>query len=413
VRTAAATGHGIDDLKALLDDVLDGARRKRDLGRPRLPIDRAFTIQGFGTVVTGTLLDGSLEVGQEVELQPGRLRGRIRGLQRHRTKVQRLEPGTRAAVNVSGIHAEEIERGMVLARPGNIAPVRAVDVRLTAPSILSHPLCHDAGVTFLSATAESEAKLRLLDHEEIGPGGEAWAQVVLESAVAVLPGDHCVVRTPNETAAGGVIVAVNPRRHRRNHRAVIDALERQLAGSPVERLVDLLASGPLDRQDVPGRLGLEQRDADAAMADAIEARLATMLGGRLASAAWLKGAVARVTGATADYLDANPLRSAAPREHVRATSALDATVFDAIVAYAGETGRLEGHGAGLAPVGYEVTLSARDDAEVTRVLEALRAGTVRPLRAFRGRSCSPTSPSAGSSRRRAPASSSTRTCTTT
>ncbi|HEX6032529.1 MAG TPA: selenocysteine-specific translation elongation factor [Tepidiformaceae bacterium] len=378
VRTAAATGHGIHDLKALLDNVLDGAQRKRDLGRPRLPIDRSFTIQGFGTVVTGTLLDGSLEVGQEVELQPGRLRGRIRGLQRHRTKVQRLEPGTRAAVNVSGIHAEEIERGMVLVQPGKIAPVRAVDVRLTAPQILSHPLAHDAGVTFLSATAESEAKLRLLDHEELVPGGQAWAQVVLESPVAVLPGDHCVVRTPNETAAGGVIVAVNPRRHRRHHGPVIESLERQLAGSPLERLVDLLATGPLEPRDVAGRLGLERPDAEAAISEAIERQLATMLGGRVVSAAWLEAAVGRVTGATVDYLAANPLRSAAPREHIRALSTLDATVFDALLAYAGEMSVLQGRGAGLAPVGYEVTLSAKDQAEVARVLQSLRAGGHSP-----------------------------------
>src|SRR5690606_21525381 len=119
-----------------------------------------------------------------------------------------------------------------------------------APRILSHPLSHDAGVTFLSATAESEAKLRLLDRDELRPGEEAWAQIVLETPVAVLRGDHCVVRTPNETAAGGVIVAVNPRRHRRNDTGVLEGLARQLEGSPVERLIDLLASGPVEPREV-------------------------------------------------------------------------------------------------------------------------------------------------------------------
>src|SRR5690606_20329947 len=116
--------------------------------------------------------DGALEVGQEVELQPGRLRARIRGLQRHKTKVDRLEPGTRAAVNLSGVRAEELSRGMVLSLPGVIAPVRVVDVLLRAPDILAHPLQHDAGVTFLAATSETEAKLRLLDRDALLPGEE-------------------------------------------------------------------------------------------------------------------------------------------------------------------------------------------------------------------------------------------------
>ena len=218
VRTSATTGEGLDDLVATLDTALDTTPAKRDLGRPRLPIDRAFTIQGFGAVVTGTLLDGSLEVGQEIEVQPGGLRGRIRGLQRHGGKVERLAPGTRAAVNVSGIRTEQLRRGMVLAARDVLKPAYALDVRLKATDILTHPLAHDAGVTFLSATAESEAKVRFLDRDELAPAETGWAQLVLETPVAVLPHDSCIVRTSNETVAGGPIAAVNPRRHRRNQK---------------------------------------------------------------------------------------------------------------------------------------------------------------------------------------------------
>ncbi len=195
VRVSGVTGAGLPDLLAALDRALDDTPPKRDLGHARLPIDRAFTIQGFGAVVTGTLVDGALEVWQAVELQPGGLKARIRGLQRHKTRIGRLEPGTRAAVNLSGIRAEDIARGMVLARPGELVPVYVIDVRLRAPGILSHPLVHDSGVTLLSATSESEGKVRLLDCEELRPGGEAWAQVVLDAPEAVTARDHCVIRT--------------------------------------------------------------------------------------------------------------------------------------------------------------------------------------------------------------------------
>ena len=183
-RVSASTGDGIPALLTAIDAALDTTPPKRDLGRPRMPIDRAFTIQGFGTVVTGTLVDGALEVGQDVELQPGRLRARIRGLQRHKEKVQRLEPGTRAAVNLSGVHADDIERGMVLALPGAIKPVRAIDVRLRATRLLPHAVSDNAGITFLSATAEAQGTLRLLNGLK-----EGAERLALEGALALVT-DH-------------------------------------------------------------------------------------------------------------------------------------------------------------------------------------------------------------------------------
>jgi selenocysteine-specific elongation factor len=378
VRTSAATGHGLDDLKAAIDRALETTPAKRDLGRPRLPIDRAFTIQGFGTVVTGTLVDGALEVGQEVELQPGRLRARIRGLQRHRTKVQRLEPGTRAAVNVSGIHADEVVRGMVLARPGTLGAVRVVDVRLRATALLSHPLAHDAGVTFFSATAESEAKLRLLDRDELLPGDEAWAQVVLASPVAVGRGDHCILRTPNDTVAGGVIVALDPRRHRRKHPPTLEALARQLAGSPADRLLDLLLGGPLPAGAVGAQLGVEAGPAASAEAEVLASGQAIRHGDRLYARAWLDARAAAASEAVASYLAANPLRPAAPREHVRSALRLDGPLFEAVLAHAVAEGRIEERGAGLAPPAHAVSLSAAQEAEAAAFLEAVRAGGYSP-----------------------------------
>ncbi len=378
VRTSAQTREGLESLREAIDTALEATPAKRDLGRPRLPIDRAFTMQGFGAVVTGTLLDGALEVGQEIQLQPGGLRGRIRGLQRHRSKVQRLDPGTRAAVNLSGIKTEEIERGMVLALPGTLKPVRVLDVRLTAPAILSHPLAHDAGVTLLSATAESEAKLRLLEGDELGVGQSMWAQVVLETPIAVLPRDHCIVRTPNETAAGGVIVAVNARRHRRNDPAVIERLERMLAGTPEERLLDLLSAEPLEVGEVATRLGVEPAEARSVVRDAEASGVVVALRGMVASKAWLDGTVGKLIDATRQYVEANPLRSAAPREHMRSATRVDATLFDAIVAYASSMRAIEERGSGLASPGWQPRPTHAQEAEAGRFLAELRQGRYSP-----------------------------------
>jgi len=135
VEVSATTRSGLDELLIALETVLGAAPPRRDLGRPRLPIDRAFTMTGFGTVVTGTLVDGALRVGDEVELVPGGLRGRIRGLQTHRRPIEVAQPGSRVAANLTGIEKEAIARGMVLALPGTLAPTRAIGVRSSCDAI--------------------------------------------------------------------------------------------------------------------------------------------------------------------------------------------------------------------------------------------------------------------------------------
>jgi len=122
VGVSAYTGDGLDELKATMDSILDETEVRQDLGRPRLPIDRCFTISGFGTVVTGTLIDGTLTVGQEIELAGSGQRARIRGLQSHKTKVDATDPGVRLAVNLSGLSKDEVERGEILTIPGWLKP---------------------------------------------------------------------------------------------------------------------------------------------------------------------------------------------------------------------------------------------------------------------------------------------------
>ncbi|HJP41175.1 MAG TPA: SelB C-terminal domain-containing protein, partial [Dehalococcoidia bacterium] len=340
--------------------------------------DRAFAVQGFGVVVTGTLVDGSFEVGQEVELQPGRVRARIRGLQRHRSHVNRLGPGTRAAVNLSGVRLEDVRRGMVLALPGTVAPARAVDVRLRATRLIAHPLQHDAGVTFLSSTAESESKLRLLDREQLEAGEEAWAQFVLSVPAPVLSGDHCVVRTSNDTIAGGRVVVVNPRRHRRNDPQVLVALELMLEGTPEDRLLDLLLGGPQSRDGVGQLLSTAEVEVERAL-EALVARGDVFVhSGLLLSHVWLDGAVSRLLGTVEDYLADHKLRASAPREHVRGALALEPLPFDSVAAAGVAGGQLEEVGAGLAPSGYEVQLSEKQQRQVDGFLHAIRQGGSSP-----------------------------------
>src|SRR5438105_2248580 len=160
VPVSATTGVGLDALLGVIQELLARERTRPDSARPRLPIDRVFTVAGFGTVVTGTLIDGELHLGQELEVQPGGLHARVRGLQSHRKKLETVPAGTRTAVNLGGLAVEDLRRGQVLAAPGAFRPTRAVDGRLRLIRD-AHCVRHNCEVTFHRGAAETIGQLSL------------------------------------------------------------------------------------------------------------------------------------------------------------------------------------------------------------------------------------------------------------
>src|SRR5262245_50656332 len=241
---SAVTREGLDELLATLDRLLLEAPAKPNTGWPRLPIDRVFTVAGFGTVVTGTLIHGELRLGQEVAVVPGDKRGRVRGLQTHKKKAEVVPAGTRVAVNISGLGTEDLQRGDVLTSPGWLRPTRSVDVRLRLVPSAPKPLAHNALVSFHTGAVETLARARLLDHQELPPGESGWAQLRLDQEVAVVKDDLFIVRLPSPsiTIGGGTIVETHPRRHRRFQERVLESLEVLERGSPEEIVLEQLQS---------------------------------------------------------------------------------------------------------------------------------------------------------------------------
>ncbi|MFN0072398.1 MAG: selenocysteine-specific translation elongation factor, partial [Chloroflexota bacterium] len=234
IPVSSTTGQGLEQLKFTLDTLLARERTRPMTGRPRLPIDRVFTMSGFGTVVTGTLIDGALHVGDELEIVPGGKRTRIRGLQSHRRKVDTVPAGTRVAVNVSGVSTDELARGEVLSAPGALRATRLLDVRLNMVREGPKTLRHNAEVTFHTGSAETIGKVALLDERELAPGEIGLAQIRLQQPVAVAKGDLFVIRllTPALTIGGGVIIEPHPQRHRRFQDQVLEQLQVLEQGAP-------------------------------------------------------------------------------------------------------------------------------------------------------------------------------------
>jgi selenocysteine-specific elongation factor len=254
VAVSAVTGEGLPELVSTIDRLLMSAEPRRDVGRPRLLIDRTFTIAGSGTVVTGTLIDGSLSVGQEVEVVPLGLKARLRGLQTHKARKDVAKPGSRVAANLAGVAVSKLERGDVLTSPGWLVPTTRIDVKLRMLSDLKHSLRHGAAVSFFTGTAEVMAKVHLLEKERLDSGDISWAQLALARPVALVKGDHFIIRSPMDTLGGGQIVNSHAPRHRRFRPAVIQALKIKGEGTIEDVIIATLeTSQPLEL----GRLAVQ------------------------------------------------------------------------------------------------------------------------------------------------------------
>jgi selenocysteine-specific elongation factor len=244
---SALTGAGLPELIAAIDAMLNQIEPRPDLGRPRLPIDRIFTMSGAGTVVTGTLIDGSLAVGQEVEIVPSGLKSRLRGLQTHKSKIATALPGSRVAANLVGVNTAQLTRGDCVTTPGWLQPARMVTVKLSLISYLKRPLRHGATVSFHTLAAETMARVRLLEADELRPGGTTWAQLSLEGPVAAIKGDRYIIRSPMETLGGGGIIEAQAKRLRRFRPEVIENLKAREGGTSEDAVLALLeARQPLE-----------------------------------------------------------------------------------------------------------------------------------------------------------------------
>jgi selenocysteine-specific elongation factor len=239
---SAYTRQGLPELLTELEHVLDEAEERQDIARPRLPVDRAFTMTGFGTVVTGTLLDGTFRPGQEVEILPRGLKARIRTLQTHRRQVEVARPGSRVALNLAGIARTDVKRGDVVGLPGQFQPTLLLDARVQLLPEGAHALAHNTQVDFYSGSQEVPARVRLLDVESLEAGQRAWAQLRLSRPVVVARHDRFILRipSPSMTIGGGEIVDVHPRYHRRFQPAITQMLETLEQGTPEELILALL-----------------------------------------------------------------------------------------------------------------------------------------------------------------------------
>ncbi len=259
INVSSTTGKGLTELILSIDLMLKDCEPKRDHHRPRLPIDRVFSLKGFGTVVTGTMLDGQFSIGQQVEILPQKLQTRIRGIQYHKKKTDIAKPGSRAALNLTGVDISDVSRGNVVANIGEYLPTRMIDVRFTLLKDTQGNLSHDDLVKLYCGTNQSFARVRVIGQDAILPGEKGWLQLELTEKIVAVKGDRFILRkpSPSETLGGGIILSENPgKRMKRFSQKSFDHFYLLDVGSPREILISHLQKGELITiQDLKDKTG--------------------------------------------------------------------------------------------------------------------------------------------------------------
>jgi selenocysteine-specific elongation factor len=365
VPVSARTGAGLDALKQELALAAQEVPAKDASRHFRLPIDRAFAMKGFGTVVTGTLVCGVVKTEDEVELYPPRKKVRVRGLHSGGKFVASAVAGQRTAVNLAGAGREEIQRGMVLAPAGIFEPTTRLDARFVLLGS-ARPLKNRVRVHFHQGTAEAIADVILLGRDELAPGGTALAQLQLDQPVLLLPGDRFILRqfSPVVTIGGGLVLDARAPRHRRNDPAVPAFLATLERGSREEILAALAEAAPqgLTLAQIVARTGWTEPEARDAAKKLLETRRLRWISEQppaVASAKSVAACADVIRRAVEDFHRANPLLPGIPKQELRARAgkarmeifltALDDLVKAKAVSAAGDLVQRAGREIALAP----------------------------------------------------------------
>ena len=238
---------GIDKLYDEIAKMISKIQPRKDIGKPRMYIDRVFTMAGRGTVVTGTLIDGSFHLGEEIQILPQRISARIRELQTHKRKFEKAMPGTRVAMNLAGVEKEKIQRGDVVTKAGQDETTDIFTAKVDVVSTMGFPIKHNAELLLILGTTELLARINILNKDKIEPGGSALVQFKCKKNLLARIGDHFILRLPSPqiTIGGGIVLDVSPKIYKKKDKWLVSDLERRLTLN----LPDLILSN-LERKDL-------------------------------------------------------------------------------------------------------------------------------------------------------------------
>ncbi|HJR45625.1 MAG TPA: selenocysteine-specific translation elongation factor [Actinomycetota bacterium] len=370
IACSALTGDGIEDLIDELDRLVAAAPAAADRGRPRLWVDRVFTIAGSGTVVTGTLMGGALAKGTEVEILPDGRRARVRSIQSHKKNVDAIGPGNRVALNLVGLDREGAERGDAVVGPHAWRVTTRADVtlRLSPAEITGRPhaLTEKGAHLLYVGSAETPVRIKLLDREELHAGDTGFAQLYLRDPLPLGPGDRFVLRDAGRvlTFGGGVVIDPLPDRARRGDADRVALLGRMQQGPDTALRALLDDFGELDREEALFRSGAREPGQGA-----------VQHGSTLVSDARAEALAAQAREALVRHHREHPLERGMAREALRAELGLEPDRFNELI---GDLEGLVADGATVRLATHSIGLTPEQERERERVLQAIDASGYQP-----------------------------------
>jgi selenocysteine-specific elongation factor len=383
---SAVTGEGIDELRRAIIREAGMVRRRADKGVFRMPIDRVFTIKGFGTVVAGTIASGSIHLEDTVELLPIGRSLRVRGLQVHDHPVQESVIGLRTAINLQGLEREVVERGNVLGSPGYFRSTSMMDAHLVYLPTAPAPLQHRTRIRVHIGTTEVVARVVILDQEHLKPGREGFVQFHFEQPIVADEGDRFVLRSysPLQTLGGGTVLDVRPGKHRRFQHDVLDRLQQILKGDPAEHVLQQLQrnlAAPLTAGDIARTAGIPPETCRHHLASLEErSRVVHFEGDTWYATSNTLILRVHVLEALKRFHQENPLRSGLPgvELHSRMRPAIDKRLLAFVLDDLCRDGRIVKHGDHLACEGHAVSLSADQKRLKDLILQKYLAAPLAP-----------------------------------
>ena len=383
---SAVTGAGLPELKDALHRLVLNSQEKSALAPFRLPIDRVFSVDGFGTVVTGTVIEGTVRPGKDVELTPSGLSGRVRTVQVHGKAVDAACAGQRAALNLTGLKKEDIRRGNAAVKPGSVRPSRMLDVRLRCLADSRRTILSGSQLHLYHGTAVQLAKAVLLDRDELSPGRDCYAQLRLAEPVAAKSGDRFVVRfySPVETIGGGTVLDPCPPRHKRHDAAVLEALAVREQGSARQQLLQTAASLGVSlptAAQLAEHAGLDGGTLAAPLAELLSyGQLAEPLPERYVSASALDALWPRCRELLANYHVKHPLHAGMPAAELRQKlfRGMVPAEGDALLGLFLREGRVRYAAGRYALAEFSVRLTKRQSALRDELLARFRQGGMEP-----------------------------------
>jgi selenocysteine-specific elongation factor len=377
IPVSAVDGRGVGNLKQALMALGDEVGTRHDSGIFRMPVDRVFSMRGFGTVIAGTILSGKVEEGDKIEIFPDGIPGKIRGIQVHHRKVHRSVLGKRTALNLQDVKKEVLKRGQCAGEPGSLTPTYRLDANLKLLKNYGKKLKNRTRIRLHVGTAEIISRLVLLEGEVLLPGQEALVQFVLESPTVALPGDRFVIRTfsPLMTIGGGKILDSTPEKHKRFDAKTVEGLQK-LSGDLTERVLQVLLdvkTVPLSLSEMRKKIGEKEEVLEDALHDLEEAQKVTKITGHKEAKYLHKNFYEelenRSKSMVKEFLDNNPHRLAMPYEELRSKS-LDLTdnmTFKTVIDRLVGIGILRLKNSDVSLVGYESKLKPRDQEILQRI----------------------------------------------